>query len=96
MTIPKDVHDSLSAAEALESGKFPTQWQFPDSEADKANAVWDALKPARDYLGARTGKPVGQIAGESTKDLIVGLRYQIFEETVPGAGKARKKPVDKI
>jgi hypothetical protein len=72
----------MDAASVMPHGKWPSRWTYPDPDAERANAVWVVLKPARDHFEKLFGQPFISIAGENSKDTVTRIRESIMRNVI--------------
>lgn len=82
MSTPANVHAAIDAASTMPHGKWPSRWNYPDHDAEKANAVWVVLEPARDYFEKLFGNSFTSIAGENSKETVTRLRERIMGNVI--------------
>ena len=79
MNIPQDIWESIQAARQMPAGTWPQRWRYPDTDAARAYAVWNALARARNYLESTYRCSFPPRAGETSRDTIDRLSHIISD-----------------
>lgn len=80
----------------MPSGKWPARWKYPDTDGDKARAIWEALKPARDYLEGTCGEFVTPEVGDEASNIVTRIDKLIMDHAIPVKSDRKIPPPVKI
>jgi hypothetical protein len=70
-----DAEKAVTSAETIANGPWLPFWRY--GVPSQSDAVWDVLKPARDYIELQMGKPMERPEDDSPKAPVIEARIRL-------------------